>query len=345
MKTCKRCLFDESIAKIGESGQCEYCDLHDQLEDQAKPEVWSKILKKIQKQKGRYNCVMGISGGLDSSTLLYMAVRIWKLRPLVIHFDNYENSDIAERNMEKLVRKLNVDSIVYRVNDGEYTDLVTAIRESGTPDLDIAYDMVAAHFMYDTAARYNIKYILNGHCFRTEGSSPRAWTYMDAKYINSIYEIITGETLKTTPLLTFKDQLLYSLKGIKQIRPFHFIPDRHWYEQAMKEYVNWKDYGHKHNENKYTAWASYALLPQKFGINKTICYLSAQMRTFTINREDAMQQLRLPPPKLAKIWYSDDVIRDRSEYPKYNFKKYRILIYLLTRLKVVPYTFYKKYCF
>ncbi len=344
MKTCNRCLFDETIAKISESGQCEYCDLHDKLEKQAKPELWNKILRKIKKQKGRYNCVMGISGGIDSSTLLYMAVREWKLRPLVIHFDNHENSNIAERNMHNLVRKLNIDSIVYRVNDKEYEQAVKALRYSGTPDIDIVYDMVAAHFMYNTAARYKIKYILNGHCFRTEGSSPKAWTYMDAKYINSIYETLTGCKLTSIPLLTFKDQIIYSLKGIKQIRPFHFIKNRVVAEALMKREVVWIDYGHKHNENLYTAWASYALLPMKFAINKSLTYISAQIRSGKITKEEGLLQLSKPLPDVTKKWDHDDKIIERDRYERYNFKKYWLLIYILAKLKVVPYTFYKKYC-
>lgn len=345
MKTCNRCLFDERIATIGDSGQCEYCDLHDKLEQQAPPELWQTVLKQIKKRKGRYNCVMGISGGIDSSTLLWMAVKLWKLRPLVIHFDNYQNSPEAEHNMRNLVRHLNVDSIVYRVNDQEYWELVKAFRFSGTPDLDIPYDMVAAHFMYDTANRYGIKYILNGHCFRTEGSSPRAWTYMDARYVNSVYETLTGKQLKTTPLLTFKNQLIYSLKGIQQIRPFHFIADRKPFEKSMKEEIGWMDYGHKHNENKYTAWASYFLLPGKFGINKTVVYLSAQMRSGMIDRQQALAQLNKPMPTINTHWNWDDYIADRNVYQRYNFKKYRPLIWLLAKLKVVPYTFYVKYCF
>lgn len=117
MKECKRCLFDESFATIGEH-QCEYCDLHDSLEQQSDLSQLKPTIDKIKK-KGRgkkYDCIMGISGGIDSSILLYTAVKYWNLKPLVIHFDNNWNAAEAKHNMNGLITKLNVDLITYQVN-------------------------------------------------------------------------------------------------------------------------------------------------------------------------------------------------------------------------------------
>lgn len=354
MKECPRCLFTDDFAIIGDK-QCNYCDLHDKLESQSKPQDLHKELAKVKKAgKGKkYDCIMGISGGLDSSTLLYAAVKYWDLKPLVIHFDNHWNNQAAISNMANLIVKLNVDSILYSVNRQEYNDLNDAFLFAGVPDADIPNDIAMTKLMYQTADQYGIKYILNGHDFRTEGSTPAAWTYMDAKYIQSIYKTFCNKDLKNYPLFTFKDQLYYALKGIKNIRPFHYKLDREKLESEMKQLINWQDYGGKHCENIYTEFVGSYLLPNKFNIDKRIVYLSAQVRSGAISKEFAkdifsdkaefdMNKLGSHKARIKKLIESP--IRDRKIFGHYDFKKYKVLIWILAKFKVVPYTFYKKYC-
>lgn len=354
MKECPRCLFDESIASIGEH-QCEYCDLHDELELQANPHELKHIIAKI-KQAGKdktYDCIMGISGGIDSSTLLFTAVRYWNLKPLVIHFDNHWNAPEAIHNMSQLVKLLGVDSITYTVNKAEYDRLNDAFLVAGVPDADIPNDIAMTKLMYDTAYKYGIKYILNGHDFRTEGSTPKGWTYMDAKYIQSIYNKYTGLKLQNYPLFTFKDQLFYAAVGIKNVRPFHYGFDRDSMEAEMKRLINWQDYGGKHCENVYTEFVGSFLLPEKFNIDKRIVYLSAQVRSGKLSKEEA-REIFSKKSEFDFTKFGDraeKILRmvnmrmgDRALYDKYDFKKYKHLIWLLAKLKVVPYTFYVKYC-
>jgi hypothetical protein len=348
---CKRCLFTSDIAIIGEK-QCNYCDIHDQLEAQSNPKNLQVELSKVRKQKGKYNCIMGISGGLDSSVLLYLAVKHWGLKPLVIHFDNNWNNDIAKQNMDNLINKLGVDAITYRVNKTEYDLLNDAFLFAGVPDADIPNDIAMTKLMYDTADKYGIKYILNGHCFRTEGSTPAKWTYMDAKYIQSVYKWYTESTLSNYPLFTFKDQIYYALKGIKNIRPFHYINERSGLESEMIDFIGWKSYGYKHTENVYTEYVGFELLPNKFNINKKIVYLSAQVRSGLIDKETALEKLnethefdfeKLGDSKERIMMLSTSRIKDRELFKRYNFKKYKYLIWLLSKMKVVPHTFYVKY--
>jgi hypothetical protein len=344
MKECPRCLFDESIATIGDT-QCEYCDLHDQLEAQAKPSDLMPLLDKVRNNK-KYDCIMGISGGVDSSLLLYLAVKKWNLKPLVIHFDNHYNVPQATHNMSQLIKLLNVDAITYNVNKLEYDTLNDAFIQAGLPDADIPNDIAMTKLMYDTAYKYGIKYILNGHDFRTEGSTPKGWTYMDAKYICSVYKWHTNKELTNYPLFTFKDQLFYALIGIKNIRPFHYIKEREALENEMKAFISWQDYGGKHCENVYTEFVGGHLLPTKFGIDKRIVYLSAKVRSEKLTKNEAKkifevahhwdkQKLNIEIPKRKM---------QRSEFERYDFKKYRLLMWLLAKMKVVPYTFYIKYC-
>jgi len=354
MKECKRCLFDESFATISEQ-QCEYCDLHDSLEKQSDFSQLMPTIYKI-KNKGRrkkYDCIMGISGGIDSSILLYTAVKYWKLRPLVIHFDNNWNAPEAKHNMNGLITKLNVDLITYQVNKKEYDKLNDSILCAGVPDADIPNDIAMTKLMYDTAHKYKIKYILNGHDFRTEGSTPKGWTYMDAKYICDLYKKHTGLELSNFPLFTFKDQLFYAWKGIENIRPFHYGFDRDKMEKEMKQLIEWKDYGGKHCENIYTEFVGSYLLPEKFNIDKRIVYLSAQVRSGRLTKQQARKLFNVKSSfDFDKLGKDKERIKklislpigNRNNFKKYNFKKYKFLFWILQKMKVVPYTFYIKYC-
>lgn len=352
MNYCKRCLFDSDIAGIGEA-QCQYCDLHDQLEAQSNPDDLIPALDKIRKHKGQYNCIIGISGGSDSSTLLYAAVRYWGLRPLVIHFNNGWNNTTATQNMKRLVDKLSVNYIEYSVDKKEYDKLNKAFLLAGVPDADIPNDIAMTKLMYETADKYGIKWILNGHDFRTEGSTPAKWTYMDAKYIQSVYYTHAGSELKNYPLFTFWDQIKYALKGIKQVRPFHFGFDRVTIENEMIQETGWESYGAKHCENIYTEFVGAHLLPVKFKIDKRRVYLSARIRSGTITKAKALVELgNISKFDLDKLGNSKreivdaaefSEVRDRKEFGHYNFKRWKPLIWLLAKIKVVPFTFYKKY--
>ena len=351
MKECPRCLFTEDIAIIGER-QCNYCDLHDQLESQADPSALAPIVERIRR-KGRrkqYDCIIGISGGLDSSVLLYWAVLYAKLRPLVIHFDNGWNTTEADHNMARLVEHLSVSSITYKIDKDEYDRLNWAFIRSGTPDCDIPNDIAMTKLMYDTAHKYGIKHILNGHDFRTEGSTPAKWTYMDARYIQDVYRQWIGGELKNYPLFTFSDQIFYALIGIKQVRPFHYGINRGPIEAKMKRAIGWQDYGGKHCENLYTEYIGSEVLPNVFGIDKRVVYLSAQVRSGTMTKRAAKMAFEQKPtfdfdrPMCDLLPRHSGDVCDRSEYDHYDFKKWRAVIWMLAKLKVVPYTMYAKYC-
>ena len=335
------------VAKITQNGQCEFCNIHDELEQRCTPQKLERILDDIRKKKGKYNCLIGISGGKDSSTLLYLAVEVWKLRPLVFHLDNGFNTEIARVNMEKVTNLLGCDFITWKTDHNTYRALNKAFVNAGVPDADIPYDVAAYKLMYQFAKRYKIKYILNGHDFREEGTVPLEWTYMDARYIKSVYKWFTGKELQNYPLLTIWDQIRYGFAGIKQIRPFHYIKERSVYERQMKFMTGWKDYGAKHTENYYTAWVSYHLLPVKFKIDKRLIYLSAAIRSGVMSKEEAIEKLKEPLPAVGDFFWGYQlpaIQRDRSLFKRYNFKKYKIIMWVLMKFQIVPYTFYKKYC-
>jgi hypothetical protein len=353
---CKRCLFDSSIAKIDlETGICEYCTLQEELKNQAR-EPFKDVVARIKK-KGRgkkYDCLVGISGGEDSSCLLYLAVEEWQLRPLVIHFDNHWNVSEADNNIQVLVKNLNVDFIRYSTNKKEYDTINDALLWAGVPDADITNDVIMAKLMDQACKQYDIKYILNGHSFREEGSSPAKWSRIDGKYMSNIYEKYTGLKLENYPILTIWDQITAGLRGIKQIRPFHYEKiDRKPIMQRLYSW-GWKPYGAKHCENIYTMFVGAFLLPRKFGIEKRKTYLSAQIREGAINkfqgkeflREDVEFDLNLLGKHRARIIHlmNSAPIKDRSVYGGYNYKRWKPVLWILTKLGVFPTTAYHKYC-
>jgi len=345
---CINCLMINDIATFNSDNICEFCTMHEELEKINLD--FNPVLEKIKSYKNKYNCILGISGGLDSSTMLYAAVKKWELKPLVIHFNNNWNTETANKNMNNLIKKLNVDYIEYKVNKEEFDNINKAFLMAGTPDCDIPNDIAMTKLMYETAEKYNIKYILNGHCYKTEGSTPKKWTYMDAKYIKSVYKTFFNKEIENFPLFTFSDQLHYSTLKIEQIRPFHYKNiNRFELDEEMKDFINFESYGWKHGENTYTDFVGSYLLPRKFGIDKRIVYLSARIRTKLLNKKDAKNILNCEPSfdlNLIGDEYLqliDSEIKDRTEYDFYNFKEANWLIYYLYLLGTVPYTFYIKY--
>jgi len=362
-KQCPRCLFTTDIkcVTINEK-QCNYCDIHDSLEKGSEDYRWHSQLKKIRAQKCKYHCLIGISGGFDSSMMLLWAVDAG-LNPLVIHFDNGWNTPEAEFNMKTLTEALRVDFIRYPIDrDGEYDDLCKAFLWASVPDADIPNDMAMAALMLRTADKYGIKYILNGHNFRTEGSSPISWSYMDAKYVESVYFTWSKghQELQHFPLLSFWEQIWYAFKGITQVRPLYYLnPDIEKWKKALQTF-GWKEYGGKHAENVYTEFIGAYYLPVKFGIDKNLTYQSALIRSGKMLKSEYVEPIgvkEFDQLKLSQIvrrldisWDEFNVImkapqssfRDFHTYHK-TFRRWKALLWILMRMKLIPYTFFKKY--
>jgi len=356
MKECSICLFDSSIVKIHEDGICDLCKLQDQLRASSKASDWPNVLFEI-KQKGKdkqYDCLIGISGGEDSSVLLYLAVVIWGLRPLVIHFNNRTNRKEANDNIKLLTEKLSVNFIEYYLDINEYNRLTDALLKAGVPDCDIANDVCMSKMMYATARDNGIKYILNGHSFREEGSSPKAWSFIDYTYLNDIYKTYNGSDLKNYPLLTVWDQIYGALIGIKQVRPYHYKDHGRQQVIATLKSWGWQDYGGKHNENIYTAFIGNHVLPKKFGIDKRKTYLSAAIREGNMTKELANEILK----SSARFNVEDlgdrrehvlnlvatSPIQSRDKFKQTNFKAMKPLFWVLMKAGLLPRTTFFKYC-
>lgn len=204
LKRCSRCVYHEKTPGIffDGNGVCNYCKIYDQMNLQyptgQEGRKYLKVLADQIKRNGagkQYDCIVGVSGGCDSSFMLYQ-IKELGLRPLAVHFDNTWNSKIAVENLRRMLKTLNVDLYTHVVDNEEYDDLCKSFLKAGVPDLDIPNDIGLATTLYQAAKKYDVKYIFDGHSFRTEGISPLGWTYMDGKYIDSVQKNLGFALLK-----------------------------------------------------------------------------------------------------------------------------------------------------
>lgn len=355
---CKRCLLDDSIpgVTIGASGECNYCMLHDKLD--AKHRNFNDLATQLDAirayDKSDYNCLIGISGGVDSSYMVYNAVKIWKLNPLVIHFDNGWNTEIAANNIRKLREELKFTMITYHYN---LDDLNKAFLHASVTEADIPNDIAMLTLFMRTAEQFNIKYVFNGHDFRTEGSCPLGWTYMDGKYLKSI-----GKDLKDYPNLGLWDQVKWGFKRFIHVRPLYYITlTKEEKKKELKDVIGWEDYGGVHGENVYTDFVGSYLLPRKFGIDKRILYLSAKVRSGYISKDEAIEEFKNKPAFdesvietiKKRLGIGDKEFEAIMSMPRKTFKdfdsyhktfmRYKWLVGMGVKFGVFPETFYNKY--
>jgi len=305
MKICSKGVWDDSLPGItfDENGVSNFGKLQERMmqeypRGEQGTKDWEQLVQEM-KASGlgkKYDCIVGVSGGVDSSYLLHIANR-YGLRPLAVNLDNGFNSEIAVQNIFKVTTKLKIDLETYVVDYEEMKDLLRAYMRAGVPWIDAPTDLAIKATMYKIANQEGIKYILRGNDFRSEGKQPKEWTYADAKQLRFIHKKFgSGIRLKTYPLLTLP-KMIYSglLKGIRDIRPYYFLDyQKQKAKQMLMEEYDWKDYGGHHHENLFTKFAMAYWLPEKFGIDKRKINLSAQVLSGALSRAEAMSSLSQP---------------------------------------------------
>lgn len=371
-RICMRCIYDDKVAGISfdSEGVCNYCRLIEQLEAEYKTgtdegeQIFLGIVEQIKKAgKGKkYDCVVGVSGGTDSSYMLYKAVELG-LRPLAAHYDNTWNTAIATENIRKVTKKLNVDLYTHVVDNKEVDDIFRSFLKASVPELDGCTDIALAEVLYRAAAKVGVKYILEGHSFRAEGVSPLGTMYIDGKYIQDVQKKFGKYSIKTfpnMPLSTFLKWIV--IKKIKKIRPLWYIS---YSKEEAREFLakefGWQYYGGHHLENRMTAFHHSYYLPRKFGIDNRYNSLSASVRSGKISRDEALRIFREPPylePELfeyfkKRLELSDNLFDLIMDQPKKYYKEYktykrtfeimRPFFWIMYRMNLVPKSFYIKY--
>ena len=368
---CQRCLYDSAIPAISfdREGICSYCRQHESLDhDYPTGAAGRAVIEKIAgeiKAAGRgkkFDCVVGVSGGCDSSYTLYLAKELG-LRPLAVHFDNTWNSTTATENIHNVLSKLQVELFTYVVDNKEYDDIYRSFLKAGVPDIEAPTDIGLAATLNMAAAKYGISYILEGHNFRTEGISPLGWLYMDGKYIQSIQKLYGTYRLKTFPNMLMPAFLNWMLiKRIRKIRPLWYCTyDKEAIKKFLSAELNWKWYGGHHLENRFTAFYHSYFLHRRYSIDTRKMGYSALIRSGQMSKEHGKSLLSAPPylePDLLeyvkkRLGYSDQQFEELMDLPKktyrdfktykQTFEKMRPFFWLMYKLDRVPYTFYLKY--
>lgn len=257
------------------------------------------LVDKIKKEgEGKdYDCLIGISGGVDSTYVAYK-VRELGLRPLAIHFDNGWNSELAIKNIENTLKKLQIDLFTYVIDWEEFKSLQIAFLKASTPDGEIPTDHAIFSLLFKIANEHNIKYILNGNNFATEFVLPKTWSYghIDWKYIRYINKKFGTAKLKQFPYLTISRYFYYTLvKRIKIISILNYMDyDKSRAMELLKEKLDWTYYGGKHYESVYTRFYQGFVLPEKFKIDKRKGHLSSLIFSGQISRSEALEEIAKP---------------------------------------------------
>ncbi len=374
MRYCKKCIYNEDVPNISfdNRGVCNYCLQISELKERYKTGtnegniLIKNIIKKI-KQDGnnlKYDCVIGVSGGTDSSYLLHWAKENG-LRPLAVHYDNTWNSTIATQNIRKITNGLNVDLYTHVVNNKEMDDIYRAFIKACVPAIDVPTDLALTEVMYRAASKYNIKYVLEGHSFLAEGISPTDYSYFDGKYIESVHKLYGSMPMVTFPNMKIMKFIYWVLfKRIKKIRPLWYIEysKSNAIKTLNKEY-DWEYYGGHHLENIITAFSHSYHNPVKFNIDQRNNSISAMVRSGELDRDEGIKMYSEPPRIDSHIvnYTIDRLGLDESGFKKImdsenknwfdyssskkTFEKLRPLFFILSKYDLVPMSFYLKYCF
>ena len=306
-RRCVYCVMDTTDPDItfDASGRCNHCRNYEARAREVlpSPEARARALQEIVdtvRRDGRgkaYDCIIGVSGGVDSTYTAYQAVKIG-LRPLAVHLDNGWNSEQAVRNIERTLRTLQVDLHTHVLDWDEFRDLQVAFLRASTPDGEIPTDHAIMAVLYREAARRGIRYILDGRNLTTEGILAPAWSqgHGDWKYIRSVQERFGTRRLEHFPHYGIAELAYYTMvRRLRTVSVLNYVP----YVKAevmrtIASELGWEYYGGKHYESVYTRFFQGYILPEKFGIDKRKAHLSTLVCSGQITRDGALDELRTP---------------------------------------------------
>ncbi len=337
-KICQRCVMDTSDTAIvfDEFGICDHCRTFDR---EILP-TWNmgygreaelgKIVADIKIEgKGKdFDCILGMSGGIDSSYLLYLATKKLGLRPLVFHVDAGWNSQMAVNNIERLVDGLGLDLYTEVINWEDMKKLQRSYFKSGVPHIDVPQDHAFFATMYQFASKNNIKNIITGGNYSTECiRNPKEWMYYqsDSTQLRDIYKKHGEEPLKKYPVTNILWHKLYLpyFKGVKLHRFLDFMPYNK--EEATKflvENYGYQRYPQKHFESRFTRFYESYWLPEKFGYDTRKVQFSSLILTNQMTREDALEQLRESPYDPETVHHELEYVASKLEWTQGQLMSY-----------------------
>ena len=344
---CRNCVMntnaDPSIFFDG-NGICNHCSRYKELlntrvstpenRERDFKELISKI--KLSGSGKEYDCLVGVSGGVDSTYVAYLAKKNG-LRPLAVHFDNGWNSELAVNNIQKILDTLDIDLVTVVIDWEEFKDLQISFLKASVPDGEIPTDHGIDATVWRQADKFNIKYVLSGMNFMTESISVPSWAYghSDWKYIKNIHKRFGTHRLKTFPHFSFS--YLFYVNIIKRIRIVSFLNYIDYNKDITKKFLikelGWIDYGGKHFESIYTRFFQGVVLPKKFGIDKRIGHLSDLINAGQLTKKEAVEELKKPT--------YDPLLQSQDQ--EYVIKKFGLTDFEFEKLMQAPIKSFRDY--
>ncbi len=308
---CSNCIMDTTDPNItfDKKGMCDYCNNfysnilpHWHPDEDSERELMKTVDKIRQDGKGKdHDCLIGISGGIDSSYVSYLAVKKLGLKPLLFHVDAGWNSDISVNNIQRLVDGLELDLYTEVIDWQEMKDLQLAFFKAQVANIDTPQDLVFFSSLYSFAVKNKFKYILTGANYSTECvREPHEWGayyQTDMRFVKDIHSQFGNRKLKTFPavdILTYKIYYRF-FKGVRVIKPLNYMP--YIKEDAIKELSDrfgWQKYAQKHHESRFTRFVECYWLPRKFGYDRRKAHLSSLVLTNQMTREEALIRIAKP---------------------------------------------------
>ncbi len=333
---CENCVMDGTAPELvlDEGGVCNFC--HSAQKSLKEIGVEKLNLKKIVdkiKNDGKhkpYNCLIGLSGGVDSSTALVEVVKLG-LRPLAFSMDNGWNDPKADENIMRLVETLKVPFYRYVIDLEKFRELQSAFIRGGAKNLEAITDHILFATTYEMASKYKIKWIISGGNVATESIMPASWGEdpRDLHWIKSVYKTMTGKKLKGLPTISLvKEQYYRLVKGIKFFQILNYFDyNRQEAITKLEEKFGYKSYGDKHCENIFTMWFQNFYLFEKFGIDKRKAHYSSLINSGQMTRKEAMDLLA-ECPEYPRFGMEDKILR----YPQRSFPDSRKIRGLVVKL-------------
>ncbi|UCJ15190.1 N-acetyl sugar amidotransferase [Pseudomonas sp. MM211] len=312
---CTRCVMDTSDPEINfdEQGICNHCHQFDEracrewFPNEEGRRRWEALVQQIKAsgEGQEYDCILGLSGGVDSS---YLAIKIqeWGLRPLVMHVDAGWNSELAVANIESIIKHCGYDLHTHVVDWEEMRDLQLAYLRAAVSNQDVPQDHIFFASLYHFATKNNIRYILSGGNLATEGVSPSAWhgSAMDAINLKAIHRKYGSVKLKNYKTISFLDYYLWYpfVKKMRTVRPLNYmVYDKAEALKELQQTVGYKPYPRKHGESVFTKLFQNYYLPKKFGMDKRRPHLSSLIVSGQMTRNEALESLAEPLYDLQEL--------------------------------------------
>ena len=306
---CVRCVMDTSDPWIefDENGRCNHCRTYEEaapLLFRHEPGDLDRLVSEIRTAgRGRpYDCVIGVSGGVDSTYVAHL-VRKHGLRPLAVHMDNGWDSELAVANIEKVLKKLDIDLFTVVLDWDEFKDLQLSFLKASVPDGEIPTDHAIGAVLYRLALQNGVRHLISGSNHVTEGILPISWTYGvgDWRYIKSVQRQFGTRPLQSFPHYSPARRMYYLARGVRSVRILDYVEyTRGEVMRVLQEDLQWKYYGGKHYESIYTRFFQGYILPRKFGIDKRRAHYSTLICSGQLTREEALTRLEEPPYEAAQ---------------------------------------------